>query len=1125
MNLKTLRLFRTQIRDNIQYKILISACGLGLIAAVIWTAGPYFSWHNTAFLASAEKRLYLILFFILTWLLKFFLLDLNTDYHILYKNKKMFALQKRFQGITHFLNTADAAKGSSLNKLPCYLLIGPGRAGKTTLLANSRVNFILEKKFPDLNHISSSENFDWWITREASIIDVPGKYISIHDGIHTPQQTMNDHSILWDFFLHLLKKERGKKGLNGIIIALPAPEILQSGEKYSQDLLKDIYDRIHEIQKIFGHAVPCQLIITKTDLLPGFNEFFAESSREEMMQAWGVTLPAKKNNKITEIFHARFNVLIKKINQQLIWRMHQERNPMLRPLIKDFPLQLERLKEFCSSFIKNFSSKEGEAVLQGVHLTSALQTKPVKKTVIDEPINHSARAIAIFTGPVSTTQAYFIKQLFTEILISKEKQAVIVKEKNWGRRIALAASLVLVLTFGYTFGTDFQQGMKKTYAIQQDIADYQNKIAMANDATERLFNTIGLLNLLKQPEQARTSKFTLSYLLSFYSHKANQQTQQVYEKALRTIFLREIKNYLEDYLLIPVNKNSDDVYAVLKAYLMFGERAFFNPDYISKTFLSILPKSISKDEIRELSLHLKYALQMPWQTTLNPNVVEDTRRYLLSQSPLKLSYIILKNIDNNNSMNKIDLGENETYMPIFFAKQYADYVPAMFTGNLYASIISQESVLAAQEAALGNWVLGHTKTEMNPMVTASLIEQLRVTYVNHYISAWENLLGNIYLHKSQNLSQVDAKIMNLISGHSPLLLLLKTLHSNTFFEPIISSSPKLLNLNLLVDKNGTSQQLLFDIFTSLQSLHQYLQVILSSENEKKAAFDAVSSRMLSRGAPDAITQLRMVAEKSPEPVKSWLTKLSNESWNFLMQESGRYLDISWQDQVYQYYQAVIANRYPFNAASTQELALQNFVQFFGNPGIITNFYNHYLQHFVDTSTADWHWKKMDAAALPFSEETLRQLQQAMRIHYSFFPNHDNKLYVKFALQPYKISKAIKSVTLTINDEQFVDINDENEKNYHEFSWPQQKHASAVIQLTLDNDQTITRKYAGNWGWLRLLNQSFESMLSKKELLINLSLDQHTVKYVLAAEGKYNPYLAFNLRQFHLPEQLYDEKVS
>jgi len=66
-------------------------------------------------------------------------------------------------------------------------------------------------------------------------------------------------------------------------------------------------------------------------------------------------------------------VLIKRINKQLIWRLHQERNPLARPYIKDFPLHIERLKEAVITLLKTLALPD--LLISGVYLTSATQSK------------------------------------------------------------------------------------------------------------------------------------------------------------------------------------------------------------------------------------------------------------------------------------------------------------------------------------------------------------------------------------------------------------------------------------------------------------------------------------------------------------------------------------------------------------------------------------------------------------------------------------------------------------------------------------------------------------------------------------------------------------------------------
>ena len=367
--------------------------------------------------------------------------------------------------------------------------------------------------------------------------------------------------------------------------------------------------------------------------------------------------------------------------------------------------------------------------------------------------------------------------------------------------------------------------------------------------------------------------------------------------------------------------------------------------------------------------------------------------------------------------------------------------------------------------------------------------------------------------------QTDAMILNLISNASPLLELLETLHANTYFEPIIAVSPKLERLDLLVDKNNRSDNLLFQIFSGLRLMHQYLQPIMSASDQRKAAFDALAYRIQHNDKPDAIIQLRIIAEKSPEPIKTWLDDLSNHAWHLLMQNASTYINTAWEEQVMRSYRTDIANHYPFNNASDSEVDLQKFTSFFGNPGLVTNFYHNVLQPLVDSTKPDWHWKMNGKEKLPLNEDALRQVQQALRIHRAFYPNGDTKLYVQFAMEPYQFGKLVKRVQLDINDKKIVD-EDSSVHSPHVMTWPNTANSKMTsIQLTLQDKTVINREYPGDWGWYKLVNQSFESIVTHKQTLLNLSVNEVPVKYYLYTDGKVNPFLSLNLKHFSLPDKI------
>src|SRR3990167_4658557 len=547
---------------------------------------------------------------------------------------------------------------------------------------------------------------------------------------------------------------------------------------------------------------------------------------------------------------------------------------------------------------------------------------------------------------------------------------------------------------------------------------------------------------------------------------------------------------------------------------MLGSTSGLQAVFVSNTMREILPKSFDREQISHIIQHINVALKPSLfkPMTLNQNIINQTRKYLSAIPNVELAYIILKNIDENNIENEINLGTNEDKNSIFVSQQITNQIPVMFTVKAFANVFNQEIPLASTEAMIGNWVLDtiNTKNSDAPM---ALADELRSTYVNNYIDVWESLLANIDLATPHDLYQMDIMIVNMMSNRSPLLQLLETVNENTYFEPIISSSPKLQNLGSLVVKNASlPNPLLYQIFSGLQALHQYIQTVLTAENEKKAAFDVILRRLQNPTELDPMVQLRLIAMNSPEPIKNWLDKIANYTWRFLMKDAGNYLDTSWREQVIIPYQNTILNRYPFSNNNEYEVSLNQFIQFFGNPGIILNFYQHYLQLLIDTKSPEWRWKIIDGIKFPFTNESLHHIQQALRIHQAFFPNGDNKLYVPFSLQPYQLGKNIKNVVLRVNDKEIIDS--KNNLHYtHLLTW-QRTDAQNItsIQFTLANQQTIHRQFLGEWGWFKLVAQSFDSAISKKTLLLMALSNDQPVKYTLSIQGRMNPFLSLNLNR-------------
>jgi type VI secretion system protein ImpL len=1113
------------------YTQLPSILILSLLSLVIWYGGPFIAIADFAPLAQPIKRLYTIMGSILTWVFIINFFNIKPSLHkalpFMINNpelaKKLIALDTRFKSAVHFLKKTfvmQHGKDTRLLHLPWYILIGTPHSGKTTLLANSNIQFVLARKFKHNNFqtMQASEACDWWVTKDVVLVDVPGTYINSR--LKNPANTDNHfhhkispHNILWKNFLSLLKKYRGKQALDGVIITLPLPELIAQQHHGKERILLEIKQRSAELREEFGNDLHFHLVITKCDLLPGFMEFFSDSGADELSQAWGVTMPVKYNKEnFVDIFVSRFNTLIKRLNKQLIWRLHQERNPAHRPQIKDFPLHIERLKESILSAARTLEIAETRLNLQGIYLTSAVQFPVEARTtnnLYEVSTSLSLQSSQLIRHLAATpSKAYFIRQLFVRGLgttASLPPTRFVFKWKDRPYIYSTAISLIL-LTVGI-FGTQFRHHLQQTNAIKAGFAQYQHALRQPDWQSSHIADALPLFHALQKAIQNTEG--------SPLSHTDRERAITAYHQALQKIVLPEIKHSLESYLTKTTNKNPQGLYIALKAYLMLDDTAHYQPDFIFHALQFAAPTWFNNNDSGDVTQQIHAALTLAWQPmSLSPELINYSRKQMLNLVPAEIGYAILKSYPANTI--SLDTNTENQLAPI--SKAIMDQIPRIFTAANFSDIYNRQIPMAAAEVASNNWILG---TGELPLDTAALTLQLRNLYVANYIDAWESTVANIGFATPKSLAEVDAKIVNLNSTNSSLLQLLQTIKENTGFTPISTRSPKLLEINALLHPGANQPNSeLYKIFTALNQLHADLQIILHANDSTAIAFQAAVTHLHNTAInPDSISQLFLIAERSPAPVKNWLENIATESWHYVLQDAGNFIERHWQVDVMTVYNAQLANRFPFIANAEQEVSLEQFSKFLGTQGVLATFFQTYLQPFADNSNKTWTWKKVHNQQIPFSDIALNQIQHAAHVQRAFFPGSSNQPALRFTLQPISLEANTKSFQLNVEG-QVVQYDKTTQPISQTLTWPGTNNIHAtILNFLADNDSAFNDNNNSEWGWFRLVAKSTVKIVNPKEILLSFELNGHKANVLLFSEGRINPFLPMNLQNFRLPAGL------
>jgi type VI secretion system protein ImpL len=206
-------------------RICLYGIGFTSVAAVIWLAGPLVAIGDYRPLESSVVRQILILLIgaALTGVVGLRLYRRQAGSEDIARsisqdgNKASdgVVLNERMKDALATLKNAAGGRAGYLYDLPWYLLIGPPGSGKTTALVNSGLKFPLSRGATPAAVAGGggTRYCDWWFTEEAVLIDTAGRYTTQDSDAAADRQS-------WLGFLDLLKKNRPRQPINGVLVAI-----------------------------------------------------------------------------------------------------------------------------------------------------------------------------------------------------------------------------------------------------------------------------------------------------------------------------------------------------------------------------------------------------------------------------------------------------------------------------------------------------------------------------------------------------------------------------------------------------------------------------------------------------------------------------------------------------------------------------------------------------------------------------------------------------------------------------------------------------------------------------------------------------------------------------------------
>jgi type VI secretion system protein ImpL len=1138
-------------------KWIIPLLGLISLLLIVWVAGPYLGWGSFKPLRPRAARLVALLVVALVWVAVAWwrqaraaranaemvegLAQASQDASQVDEQSRedVAALRERFQeAIGVFRKTRLKGRGGRqfLYELPWYLIIGPPGVGKTTALINSGLEFPLEARLgrEPLGGVGGTRHCDFWFTNDAVLVDTAGRYTT-----QDSQQAVD--SAGWTAFLQLLRKFRPRCPVNGVIVAVSLADIMLGSDKERESHAEAIRQRVQEVARQLGVNPPVYVVLTKADLIAGFQETYDDLGQDQRGQVWGITFPLEAPGAALDRFAPGFDGLLARVGERAMWRVGQERDLSRRALIAAFPNQVAGLKAAVDDFLqKTFKPSRYEIppLVRGVYLSSGTQEgTPIDRVMgsLAETFGLDRQALAARHG---TGRSYFITRLFKDVIFPESPLAGVnvgfERRTVWLRRAAYAGIAAAVVLVVFAWSTSFTRNQLYIGRVESRLDQFDRSASMAGQRP-------GLLEALPVLRDARSvstvygeGPTSWSLGLGLYQgHKLGTAAQDAYRRTARSLLFPQLKRRLELQLQSRMAGDPEELQKTLGLYLMLAEPETLQPDLLRewadtdwRTGLNLDPATS-----KELATHLEAALggglaPQPVDRTLVARATQVVCRIPLE----RLVYSRLEQVAAASGLPGFSAANVGGRAGALFTTARPDgpqMVPALYTREGYRQLVEGRGTEITKATIDENRKICENAQAFAGADPAEALRKVRERYFGQYTDQWSAYLGNLDLVPLSDLDQAAKAIGALAAGDSPLTDLVRAVATETAptagpvsdaagAAPSDPVSRAFAPLRATLQAQGDVPAPMDAVLADLKELQGTLADLGGALELKRAAFEAAKARM-GLDNRDAITRLRRTAGRMPAPLSQLVDSAATQSWGVMLALARQHVNEVWQATVVSEFRRTLENRYPLYSGSAQEATLSDFGHFFGNGGTLQTFFDGYLAPFVDTNR--WQMRVVDNRSLGLSDASMRQLKHGTDMRAMIFQDGGQQPAVRFDLKPISLDADANSFLLELGGQSLTYRHGPARST--RVAWPgPQEQGSARMVFERSNGGRVSVTKDGPWAWFRLLDQSEVRGTSSPETMrVTFQTGGLTSVYELRATSAVHPMRSKELTRFRCPERL------
>ena len=373
--------------------------------------------------------------------------------------------------------------GKNVYTFPWYILVGEPGGGKTEAIRQCGAGFPPGLQ-DSMQGTGGTINMNWWFTNNGIILDTAGRLMF--------EEVPPGSNSEWGELLKLLRTARANCPINGMLLVIPADSLMKDAPDAIDRKAGKIAHQLDQIQRELGVRFPVFILVSKCDLIAGFNEFFNsldDAQQQSQMLGWSnpasldepfhpETVDAHLRSVRDRLIRHRYRLLLDPIHTENPGDRRIEQVDAMYGLPDSLTQLSTRLRRYLEQVFVSGAWSNKPLFLRGIYFTCAMQKGAALDLGLAATLGIPVQSLP--QGRVwQRDRAYFLRDLFTKKVFVEKGLVTRANNANQVQRrrkiivmtTGIAAALILgsLTWLGYR---QLDQSLERHRAFWTEARDY-----------------------------------------------------------------------------------------------------------------------------------------------------------------------------------------------------------------------------------------------------------------------------------------------------------------------------------------------------------------------------------------------------------------------------------------------------------------------------------------------------------------------------------------------------------------------------------------------------------------------------------------------------------------------------